>query len=246
MDFLSIDSESRSVSCLKEMPADDLPREKCMKLGVEYLSDAELLAILYRSGTRQQNAVDLGRATLRHFGGLSGMSRRNWTDFKLQPGLGTVRALTLESALELGRRVQKASPVSPRVFNKPEIVFQEMAPRLSHLQHEEFWVLFLDRGLRLVQLRKLSSGGSTSTIVDIAEVMRLALVNRAQRLILVHNHPGRSLQASRNDLQLTENIVRGGSTLGIDVEDHVIVAGEQFLSFKSSGLLPASEPSTAA
>lgn len=232
------ESSSRSIFTVKEMSPDDQPREKMMRMGPEYLSDAELFAILLRSGTREMNALDLSRALLKRFGGLHGMKRKDWNDFKQQRGLGEVKALIVEAALELARRLQKQEPVSKRVFNHAKQIFSEFGPKLAHLTVEQFWVVFLNADKTMISFKQMSVGGRRSTVVDLTEVLRLALLERAFSMILVHNHPSFSMVASRADLQLTENIQAGGKSIGVELDDHVIIAGDRYVSFKESGILP--------
>jgi DNA repair protein RadC len=242
MELVYRNEAARSVFTVKEMPADEQPREKMMHLGPSYLSDAELLAILFRSGTREHNAVDLGRNVLQQHGGLHAMKRRNWSDFRQVPGVGTVRALVLDAALELARRVAKPEPLPGRVFKDPDHYFREFGPLLAHLNVEHFLAVFLNGKNQILSWKRISSGGRTATIVEPAEIYRLALQERARYVVLLHNHPEHTLAASRPDILLTEKIRHGLDTLGVGLQDHIIICGDNYLSFRKAGFVPPPDP----
>jgi DNA repair protein RadC len=222
---------------VQEMQPDEQPREKMQRFGAESLSDAELLAILLRTGTRGMNVVDTSRALLDHFSGLRNLSRQNWQAMRVIPGIAKVKAITLEAVFELSRRVQVATLGDQVVIQCPEDVAAYFRPRLRDLPHEEFYVAFLNNSKVLTGCRKVSSGGSTSTIVDVAEVLRQAVINQANSIILAHNHPSGYARESAADINLTKRISEAGKLLGIPIDDHVIIAGDQFISLRSKNLI---------
>ena len=220
-----------------EMQPNEQPREKMQRFGAESLSDAELLAILLRTGTKGMNVVDTSRALLDHFSGLRNLSRQNWQALKVIPGIAIVKAITLEAVFELSQRIQMASLGDQVVIQCPEDVAAYFRPRLRDLPHEEFYIAFLNNSKVLTGCRRISSGGSTSTIVDVAEVMRQAVINQANSIILAHNHPSGYARESSADINLTKRISEAGKLLGIPIDDHVIIAGDQFISLRSKNLI---------
>lgn len=222
---------------VREMPVDEQPREKLQSYGAESLSEAELIAILLRTGSKGLNVIDTARALITHFGSLRQLSKQSWQSMKIIPGIAKVKAITLESVFELSRRVQVASLGEEVIMITPEIAAAYFAPKLRDLSHEEFYVAFLNNSKRLLGIKKISSGGSTSTIVEPAEVMRQAILNQANSIILVHNHPSGYLKESKADIMLTKRLAESGRLLNIPVIDHIIIAGNDFISLKSKNLM---------
>ncbi|HKL17549.1 MAG TPA: DNA repair protein RadC [Halalkalibaculum sp.] len=222
---------------VKEMRPDEQPREKLMNYGGESLSDAELIAILLRTGSPAMNVIQTSQAMLDHFGGLRNLSRRNWQELKIVPGIAGVKALTLEAVFELSRRIQAAGLGERIQITCPEDGIAFFAPKLRDLTKEVFIVAFLNNAKIITGYKKISSGGSTATIVDPAEVMRQAVMNEANSVLLLHNHPSGQNAASKADIQLTKRLVDAGKLLGIPIDDHLIIAGDSYTSFKEKGLL---------
>jgi DNA repair protein RadC len=224
----------RSVS---EMQPDEQPREKLLKYGAESLSDAELLAILLRTGSKGMNVVDTSRALLDHFSGLRNLSGQNWQAMKVIPGIAKVKALTLEAVFELSRRIQMESVGEEIKITSPELAASYFSPRLRDLKHEVFLVGFLNNSKVLTGYKKISSGGSTATIVEPAEVIRQSILNQANSILLVHNHPSGYLKESQADISLTKRLCEAGKLVGIPVVDHIIIAGDGFISFRNKNLI---------
>ena len=222
---------------VKEMNPDEQPREKLTNYGSESLSDAELLAILLRTGSPKMNVIQMSQALLDHFDGLRYLARKGWQDLKVIPGMGKVKSLTLEAVFELSRRIQMASLGEQVQITSPEDAVAYFGPKLRDLTKEVFMVAFLNNAKVVMGYKKISSGGSTATIVDPAEVMRQAVMNEANSVLLVHNHPSGQNAASKADIQLTKRLVDAGKLLGIPVDDHLIIAGDGYTSFKEKGLL---------
>lgn len=233
----SFDANRHSARTVKEMRADEQPREKLVRYGAESLSDAELLAILLRTGSRQLNVIETGRLLIDHFNGLRNLTRKNWQELKMIPGIAKVKAVTLEAVFELSRRIQVASLGKQVVIQCPEDAAAYFSPKLRDLTKEVFYVAFLNNAKRMTGYRKISSGGATATIVDPAEVMRQAMLNEANSILLVHNHPSGQAKESRADINLTKRICESGKLLGIPVDDHLIIAGDTFVSLRGKGLI---------
>ena len=222
---------------VKEMNPDEQPREKLTNYGAESLSNAELLAILLRTGSRKMNVIQMAQALLDHFDGLRYLARKDWQDLKVIPGMGKVKSLTLEAVFELSRRIQMASLGEQVQITSPQDAVAYFGPKLRDLTKEVFIVAFLNNAKVVVGYKKISSGGATSTIVDPAEVMRQAIMNEANSVLLLHNHPSGNQQESKADIQLTNRIAKSGKLLGIPVNDHIIIAGDGYTSLRAKGLL---------
>lgn len=236
-DLETFDANDYLKRTVKEMRPDEQPREKLMSYGGESLSDAELLAILLRTGSQAMNVIQTSQAMLDHFGGLRNLSRKNWQELKVIPGIAKVKALTLEAVFELSRRIQ-VSGLGDRIqIAGPEDAVAYFAPKLRDLTKEVFIVAFLNNAKVVMGYKKISSGGSTATIVEPAEVMRQAVMNEANSILLLHNHPSGQNNASKADIQLTKRVVEAGKLLGIPVDDHLIIAGDKYTSFQEKGLL---------
>jgi len=225
---------SRSV---KEMSPDEQPREKLIRYGAESLSNAELLAILLRTGSQKMNVIQTAHALLDHFNGLRKLARQDSLSLKVIPGIASVKAITLSAVFELSRRIQISSLGDEVKITCPKDAAAYFSPILRDLNNEQFFVGFLNNAKVLTGFKKISSGGSTGTIVEPADVMRQAILNHANTILLVHNHPSGILKESQADIRLTQRIVKVSRDLGIPVDDHIIIAGDQFISFRNKNLI---------
>lgn len=230
-------TDRRQVRTVKEMRPDDQPREKLRNYGAESLSDSELLAIILRTGSREMNVLETSSHLLDHFGGLRSLARKSWQELKVIPGIAGVKAITLVALFELSRRIQVASLGDQITIRSPEDAAAYFAPRLRDLNNEIFVVAFLNNAKKLTGFHKISSGGATATVVDPAEVMRQAVLNHANSILLLHNHPSGQARESRADVNLTRRIVESGKLIGIPVDDHLIIAGDAYVSMRSKGLI---------
>ncbi|KAF2342113.1 RadC family protein [Flavobacterium tistrianum] len=221
---------------IKNWSDGDKPREKLMLKGKEVLSDAELLAILIGSGSRNESAVALSKrilATTKNITALGKMSIIQLMQFK---GIGEAKAVSIVSALELGRRQRIEDVEKVKKITSSKGVFDIMQPIIGELPHEEFWVLFLNNSNKVIYKSQLSKGGIAGTIVDIRLVFKLALENSATGLILCHNHPSGSLVPSSADKQITNKIKTAGEILDVKVLDHVIITESKYYSFVDEGI----------
>ena len=232
--FSHEDFNNRTV---KEMLPDEQPREKLQHYGAASLSDAELIAILLRTGTKKLNVINTSRALLAHFGGLHALIKSDWKELGVIPGIAKVKAITLEASFELARRLQVAGLGEEIQLNSPDAVSAYFGPKIRHLNNEVFYVAFLNNKKVIKGFHQISSGGSNATIVEPAEVLRQAVINKANSIILVHNHPSGICKASTADISLTKRLSESGKLLGIPIDDHVIIAGYKFVSMRSEGLI---------
>ncbi len=237
MEIEEFDASKYFGRSVREMQPDEQPREKLLAYGAESLSDAELLAILLRTGTKGLNVIDLSRALLDHFKGLRNLSKQNWQALKVIPGIAKVKAITLEALFELAKRIQMASLGDEIVMNSPELAAAFFMPKLRDLPNEVFYVAFLNNSKVLTGYKKVSSGGSFATVVDPAEVMRQAILNNANSIILVHNHPSGYMKESAADIKLTNRLKKSGKLLNIPVDDHIIIAGDGYVSMRNKNLI---------
>lgn len=217
---------------------DDKPREKMMLKGKSALSDAELIAILIGSGSRNESAVALSKRILASVNNnLSSLGKQSLAQLMGFKGIGEAKAITIAAALELGRRRKEENPLELIKVISSKIVFQEMHPIIAELPHEEFWVLYLNNSNKILFKAQLSKGGMTGTLVDVRLVFKIALEQNAVAIILSHNHPSGKLQASEADIQVTKKIQNAGRQLDIPVLDHVIVTEHGYFSFADEGIL---------
>ena len=223
---------------LKDWNKDDRPREKLAAQGPAALSNVELIAILLHSGTRNQTVIDLARHVLSLANNnLAELGKIELNQLQRIKGIGLAKGITLLSALELGRRrAVTHTEERPTIYNATDAQ-HIMAPILSDLTHEEFWALALNQAGRLIDKKKIGHGGLAATSADIRVVFKFALDKLATRLLLVHNHPSGERFPSKDDINLTLRIQNAGNLLDIRIDDHIIIAGKNYFSFKEEELL---------
>lgn len=223
---------------ITDWAVEDRPREKLIQKGSSSLSDAELLAILINSGTKDRSAVDLGRELLGIVNNnLNSLGKLTIADIKKIRGIGTARAVTIAASLELGRRRKMAEvQVVPQIRSSKDVadIFQ---PLLSDLVHEEFWILFLNRSNKVINRMKLSQGGISGTVTDVRIVMKKAIEYLASGIIVCHNHPSGNLNPSESDSKITQKIKEAGILMDIQLLDHLIISDKDYYSFADNGLL---------
>lgn len=216
----------------------DRPREKLLNKGVAALSDAELIAILLGSGSRNESAVELAKRILMHadnsFNKLARLSPEEFCEFQ---GIGSAKAVTLVAAMEIARRrSQKNDDATLRIKSSTD-VFELISPVLSDLNHEEFWVILLMQSNKVIARKKISMGGIAGTVTDIRIILKEALMVSAPAIILAHNHPSGNIEPSFADENITRKIKEGAAMLDIRVLDHIIVGADQYYSFADEGKL---------
>ncbi len=223
---------------ITEWAIEDRPREKLIRQGTTNLSDAELLAILISSGTRDRSAVDLGRELLNNVNNnLNRLGKLTIADLKKIRGIGTARAVTIAAALELGRRRKLAEPPDFPQIKCSQDVADIFQPLLSDLVHEEFWILFLNRSNKVIDRMRLSQGGISGTVTDVRMVMKKAIEYLASGIIVCHNHPSGNLNPSESDTKITKKIKEAGSLMDIQLLDHLIISEKDYYSFADNGLI---------
>jgi DNA repair protein RadC len=217
---------------------EDRPREKLLQKGTASLSDAELLAILISSGTKDKSAVDLGRELLLIANNnLNNLGKLTIEDLKKLHGIGPARAVTIAAALELGRRRKLADAENVIQIRCSKDVSDIFQPLLADLQYEEFWILFLNRSNKVINRMKLSQGGISGTVTDVRMVMKKAIEYLASGIIVCHNHPSGNLNPSESDSKITQKIKDAGNLMDIQLLDHLIISEKDYYSFADNGLL---------
>jgi len=229
--------KSKSVS-IKNWKEDDRPREKLISKGKEVLSDAELIAILIGSGSREESAVDLAKRIITYANNnLNELGKLSLNDFMQFKGIGEAKAVTIITALELGRRRRLEKALVKPEIKSSKAVFEIMQPIIGDLSHEEFWVLYLNNSNKIIYRNQLSSGGITGTMVDVRLLFKKAVALSAIAIVLSHNHPSGSLKPSASDKNLTLKIQKAGEVLDIKVLDHLIITEKEYFSFADNNLM---------
>lgn len=223
---------------IRSWSEDDKPREKLLLKGKTALSDAELIAILIGSGSRNESAVSLSQRILAsvdyNLNALGKLSVNQLNNFK---GIGDAKAITIQAAMELGRRRRLEAAVELQKITSSKIIFDIMQPIIGELMYEEFWIVYLNNSNKIIAKSQLSKGGITGTVVDVRLVFKTALELGAVGIILAHNHPSGTIQPSESDKQITQKLKSGGEQLDIRILDHIIVTETQYFSFSDAGIL---------
>lgn len=230
--------ENKTSFSIKSWAEGDRPREKLMLKGKTALSDAELIAILIGSGNREESAVQLAqRILIGAENKLNLLGRLSVNRLMTYKGIGQAKAISIVAALELGRRRRGEEALVRDKITSSQSAYAILQPIIGDLNHEEFWILYLNNSNKVLRKKQLSKGGMTGTIVDARITFKNALEIGATSLILAHNHPSGTLRPSKPDIQLTKKMKLAGDSLDIKVIDHLIVTQSSYFSFADEGLL---------
>lgn len=227
---------------IREVPPHDRPRERLERLGASALSDAELLAVLLRTGKKGMSAVDLGRKLVQRFGSLDGLARQSISEITKVEGIGKAKATLLKAAFAIHERVQSVS-MQWQPFDSPQIIYDYMIEKTRSLQVEVLFGLALDTKMRLIRYDEITRGILNQTLVHSREVFREAISAAAAYLILAHNHPSGDPTPSADDVRTTREMAEAGKILGIPLLDHVILGKSHprhprgYVSMKEMGIL---------
>lgn len=223
---------------IKFLAEDDRPREKFLLKGKNALSDAELLAIILKIGHKESTAIEVARTILQtvdnNWHNLSKLSLKDLCKFK---GIGMVKAIEIQTALEIGRRRAAQEVPERQQLNSSTVAHSFLKPYLADLPTEEFWAVFVNQNNRVLHFEKISSGGITFSAVDIRIVFKIALEHFATGIFVAHNHPSGNLKPSQEDRKITDQIVAAGKIMNITLLDHLILSQESYFSFADEGLL---------
>lgn len=216
----------------------DRPREKLMEKGVALLSDAELIAILLGSGSRNESAVELAKRILstaeNSFHKLARLSVNELTKFQ---GMGNAKAVAVVAAMEIARRRSERQPDPDKRIRNSQDAFELMASLIMDLNYEEFWVIYMHQSNKVIARKKISQGGIAGTVTDVRIILKEALLLSASGLILVHNHPSGNLEPSAPDINITKKIKEAALLIDMRVLDHVIIGESKYYSFADNGQL---------
>ncbi len=228
-------NESNVTFRIQDLPETDRPRERLAEKGASALSNAELLAILIRTGVPGENAVQIGQRLLRDFRGILGLHRASFQELSAQHGIGPAKAAQIKAAIELGNRMRLESDERPTI-RSPEDAFMLVDHEMSGLEQEEMRVLILDTRNRVLEIHSIVRGSLNSAQVRVGEIFRQAVRLNAAAIIVIHNHPSGDPTPSSEDVALTRAIIQAGQLLDIEVLDHIIVGRNRYASLKERGL----------
>lgn len=217
---------------------DERPREKLLAFGAETLTDAELLAILINNGTRNKSAVDLAKELLAHYDNkLFELTKCEVESFKLLDGIGDAKATILASAFELGKRIKIEDLNIKDKITSPEKIGKYFVHKLASETVEKFYAVYLSTANKIIKEKQITSGILNASLVHPREVFKTAISISANAIILVHNHPSGNNAPSKEDINITNQLVEAGKIMDIRILDHLIIAGNSFYSFNANGLL---------
>jgi DNA repair protein RadC len=235
----TMSEETNKSNPITQWAEDDRPREKTLLKGIGALSDAELIALLIATGTKEESAVDLGKRILQLTqNNLNQLGKLSIKELQKVKGIGQAKAITIAAALELGRRrkLEEARSDFTTISSSMQ-AFAYFEPLLADLPVEEFWVAYLNRRNKLIEVKRISEGGVSGTVADAKVIFKHAVELLASSIMLCHNHPSGTLQPSDADRVLTRKLVAAGKVLDIFVIDHLIIADGQYFSFADEGLM---------
>ncbi|MGY5352413.1 RadC family protein [Wenyingzhuangia sp. IMCC45533] len=223
---------------IKDWKEEDRPREKLLVKGAQALSDAELVAILIGSGNRKESAVQLSKRILTHFkNNFNELARASIAELCKFNGVGEAKAISIVTALEVGKRRRLAAALSIPKISCSKDAFEILNPIMGDLPHEEFWILHLNNNNKVIDRQLISKGGLTGTMVDLRLVFKKSLELLSTAMVLGHNHPSGKINPSSADKQLTQKIKNAAALLDIKVLDHLIITQKAYFSFADEGIL---------
>lgn len=231
---------------LKELNIEERPRERLIAKGSSALGNAELLAILLRTGSGNKNVLEMSHELLAAAGSLTELSAMSIDKMQAIGGIGKNKAATVTAAFELGRRFAAEGSRSPcRAITNASQIFSIMFPVLKGIDHEECWILYLNRANHILYKEKVSTGGLSSTTIDTNSILRKAIEKKADGIILVHNHPSGNPQPGKADVVETERLKKAAETFSISMLDHVIISDSGYYSFADQMSYDSSQISVA-
>lgn len=229
---------NKPIESIKSWAEEDRPREKMLLKGRESLSDAELLAIILGSGSRDESAVSLAKRILSASdNNLYELGKFSLNDLMKFKGVGEAKAISIAAAVEIGRRRSITEPREKPTITSSKHAFDIMKAHLEDMYHEEMWIILLNRGNRVLRKMKMSSGGAAATVVDVKMILRATLDHQAEAIILIHNHPSGNLKPSKEDIHITNKIKEASKFFDLTVVDHLIISERGYYSFADQGML---------
>lgn len=222
---------------IKSWAEEDRPREKLSTQGRRALTDAELIAILIGSGSRNETAVELSKRILHHYyNDLNRLGKASVNELSNFKGIGEAKAISIIAALEIGRRRSDFETKAPEIIGSSRDAYNLIRRHVVDLNHEEFWIILVGRSQKVLGKELVSRGGLSATVVDPKIIFSIALQHQATGIIMVHNHPSGNLKPSQQDIHLTKKLAEAGALLEIKILDHLIISDTSFLSFADEGI----------
>lgn len=221
---------------IRDMPEDERPRERLMRFGARVLSNAELLAIMMRTGVGGENVLHLADRLLARFDGLPGIARASLAELQTVNGIGPAKAVEIKAALELGRRLMAAAPEERPRVTSPADAANLLMSEMMLLEQEELRVLLLDTRNHVLRIETVYKGSLNTSVVRVAELFRAAIKDSAAAIIVAHNHPSGDPSPSPEDVHVTRQIRQAGDLLDIDLLDHIVIGRQRYVSLKERGL----------
>jgi DNA repair protein RadC len=223
---------------IKDWALEDRPREKLLSKGIQSLSDAELIAILIGSGSKNETAVELSKRILSSISNnLNELGKLTINDLIQFKGIGEAKAISIAAAMELGRRRKLSEIIEKRQITSSKDSYELFVSILGDIQHEEFWILYLNRSNRMIHQLKVSQGGVSGTVIDVRIILKHAIEKLASGIIICHNHPSGNIQPSQSDIEITKKLCEAAKLMEVKVHDHLIVCDTKYFSFADEGLL---------
>ena len=225
---------------LKQLPKSERPYEKCIKYGPEVLTDTELLAVILRTGTKGENSLELSRRILTMPDdniSLTSLYKKSFDEMRKIKGIGSVKAVMMKCIGEISRRISVSSYSSSFIVDEPRVLAAYYMEKMRHLNYEQVIAVYLNGSNTYIKDKVISTGTVNKSIISPREIFKTAYECDAVYIILLHNHPGGSVTPSRNDLNVTKQVIDAGNILGIEVLDHIIIGDRKYLSFKEQNLI---------
>jgi len=220
---------------LHDLPADERPRERLLKYGVESLSLQELLSLIFGRGVKGESVVSISQKLITTFTSIDSLSEASIEELKEIKGLGLAKACQLKACFEISRRLRKeenSNKNKNRIINSPKDIFPLLKEKIINFHKEYFMVVSLDNRNKVINVDTVSVGTLNSSLIHPRETFEVAIKNHAAAIIICHNHPSGELKPSEDDLMITQNLVKAGKLLGIEVSDHLIITKDGYFSFK--------------
>ncbi len=221
---------------IRQLPASDRPRERLRDRGAGALSNTELLAIILRTGTASENALALAAAALARFSGLPGLARATFGELCAQHGMGEAKAAQVKAALELGRRLVSTQPEERTTVRSPQDIANLLLAEMGLLEQEHLRVVLLNSKNQVLAMPEVYKGSVNTAQVRVAELLREAIREGCPALVVVHNHPSGDPTPSRDDIELTSQLIEAAKLVDVEVLDHIIIGGQGFASLRDRGL----------
>lgn len=225
---------------LNDLPAEERPRERLVKYGVDSLSLQELLSLIFGRGVKGESVVNISQKVMAVFGSLNQLSESSIEELKQIKGVGLAKACQLKACFEIARRLKKEESLDKHknhIIRQPKDLYPFLKEKITNFNKEYFIVVSLDNRNKIISIDTVSVGTLNSSLIHPRETFEIAIKNHAASIIICHNHPSGELKPSEDDLIITQNLVKAGNLLGIKVADHLIIAKDGYFSFKEKKII---------